>query len=441
MSDLLSNLRMPSSVNYDEPLPSLPPNVQNFTQVLYPINGSQFFPSQTINVDIPSRGFIDPKSIYIRYKLNLGSVLANATAQTFMPGCPLYTPFQRVDTYINSQIVDSVNDYNQVAHMWSNLYLSTADKYGMQFGFGYNSDTAANDGLPANLDSRNVPVIAANGVTSWSVSGPLVCCKLSSCEKFFPAFATGNIRLSFTLDTLATWLNVVTNFDVADCFISNFELVYDLIDFGTEFEQEVLSKPVIMIKSDGYNNSSTAIALGTNGNQTFVFNQRLSSIRNAIVLGAGTAANAVQLNGKFDAVDLTSNGYYSLNIGGVSYPQGGPINLALNRAGALSELRKATGILYDWSKSMSINNAEFGAIDTTVTTPYQPGKVYIGFDLNKINSSSNAIMNGTSSQNSPINVVVQINTAVGNAKQLCLVLNYDCVFVIDPRTRNVTMTQ
>lgn len=433
---------MPSSVNYDEPLPSLPPNVQNFTQVLYPINGSNFFPSQTINVDIPSRGFIDPKSIYIRYRLNLGST-ATATAATFMSGCPVYTPFQRVDTYINSQIVDSVNDYNQVANMWSNIYLSVSDKYGMQSGFGYNNST--DDNLPANLDGRSVPVIPAapnaGSEVSWSVSAPLVCCKLSSCEKFFPAFATGNVRLSFTIDTLATWLRVTTNFDPNKCFISNFELVYDLIDFGTEYEQEILSKPVIMIKSDGYNNSSTAIALGTNGNQTFVFNQRLSSIRNAIVLGAGASSNAVQVNGKFDAVDITTNGYYSLNIGGVSYPQGGPINLALNRSGALSELRKATGLLYDWSKSMSINNLEFSRVDATVTDQIQPGKVFIGFDLNKINSSSNAIMNGTSSQNSPINVVLQINTAVGNAKQLCLVLNYDCVFVIDPRTRNVTMTQ
>lgn len=435
---------MPSSVNYDEPLPSLPPNVQNFTQVLYPINGSQFFPSQTINVDIPSRGFIDPKSIYIRYRLNLGAG-ASATTATFMPGCPLYTPFQRVDTYINSQIVDSVNEYNQTAHMWSNIYLSVSDKYGMQSGFGYRADTDANDGLPSNIDSRHIPVIAINGTTSWSVSGPLVCCKLSSCEKFFPAFATGNIRLSFTLDTLATWIATVNtpNFDPLKCFISNFELVYDLIDFGNEYEQEILNKPTLMIKSDGYNNSSTVVASGTSGNQTFVFNQRLSSIRNAIVLGAGSAVNTTQLNGKFDTFDITTNGSYSINIGGVSYPQGGPVNLALNRSGALSELRKATGVLYDWSKSMSINNLEYSYVDATTTAQYQPGKVYIGFDLNKINSSSNAIMNGTSSQNSPINVVLQINTAIAanNAKQLCLVLNYDCVFVIDPRTRNVTMTQ
>jgi hypothetical protein len=234
-----------------------------------------------------------------------------------------------------------------------------------------------------------------------------------------------------------------TNFDTTKCFISNFEVVYDLIDFGTEFEQEVLSKPSIMIKSSGYNNSSVSIGASATapGIQTYVFNQRFASIRSALLLPAGTAVNATQLNGKFDAIDVTTNGYYSLNIGGVSYPQGGPINFTLNRSGALSELRKATGVLYDWSRSMSINESEFGYTDAVATTATQPGKVYVGFDLNKINSSSNNIMNGTSSQNSPINAVLNIAGTVATAKQLYLILNYDCVFSIDPRTKMVTMIQ
>ena len=435
----MSQFVLPKSVDYDEVLPSLPPNVNNYTQVVYPSNGSQFFPSQNIIVDIPSRGCIDPQSIYIRYRMNLGAG-GTATNATYMPGCPLYTPFQRVDTFINSQIVDSVNEYNVTAHAWTNAFLGASDKYGMQTGFGY-STADATTGYMTGLDSRTVPIIAINGTTSWSVSGPLVCAKLSACEKMIPAFACGGIRLSFTLDTLATWVANTTNFDTAKCFISNFEVVYDLIDFGSEFEQDILSKPSIMIKSSGYNNSSVNVSVGTNGIQTFVFNQRLASIRSALLLPAGTAVGAVQLNGKFDAVDITTNGYYSLNIGGVSYPQGGPISFTLNRAGALSELRKATGVLYDWSRSMSINEAEFAYTDNSTTTAQQPGKVYVGFDLNKINSSGNAIMNGTSSQNSPINAVLNMAVATQGAKQLYLILNYDCVFVIDPRTKMVNMTQ
>ncbi len=436
----MAHFALPNSLNYDEGLPTLPPQVQNFTQVVYPTNGSTFFPSQNIIVDIPSRGCIDPQSIYIRYKMNLG---AGGTAlATFVPGCPVYTPIQRVDTYINSQIVDSVNEYNVTAHMWSNIFLGCSEKYGFMSSFGY-FNNATDPGTMTTLDGRTVAA-AINTATSYSVAAPLVCTKLATCDKMFPAFATGGIRLSFTLDTLATWLGSATNADPAKCFISNFEVCYDLIDMGSEFERDVLSKPSIMIKSSGYNNSSVAVPTGTSGIQTYVFNQRFASIRSAILLPASAVAAGNQVNGKFDAIDVSNNGSYSLNIGGVSYPQGGPINFTLNRSGALCELRKAVGTLYDWSKSMAISDAEFGYLDNTgQTTSIAPGKVYVGFSLDKINSSSNNLMNGTSTQNSPINAVVQIvGTGVaGNAKQLYLILNYDCVFSIDPRTKMVTMIQ
>ena len=52
------------------------------------------------------------------------------------------------------------------------------------------------------------------------------------------------------------------------------------------------------------------------------------------------------------------------------------------------------------------------------------------------------MLNGTSSQNSPINLTIAINMAMGaNAKNVYLILNYDCVFIIDPRTKMITLNQ
>ena len=109
----------------------------------------------------------------------------------------------------------------------------------------------------------------------------------------------------------------------------------------------------------------------------------------------------------------------------------------------MSELRKATGNLYDWSKSMSINTIEFNYVENPapLSTITQPGKVYIGFDLNKINSASRAMLNGTSSQNAPINLILNIATPVLTAKNVYLLLNYDCVFILDPRTKMITLNQ
>lgn len=434
----MSSLVLPNSVNYNEQLPSILPGTQNFTQVLQPVNGSVFSQNQQIFIDIPSRGFIDPQSIYIRYKMTVTTGAAQAIS---VLGCPLYTPFARVETYINSQMVDSVADFNVVAHSWSNLFLGVNEKYGNQYGFGY-VDTTGGTVTMDELDGRDLGTL--NGGTSYFASGPLVCTKLTGCEKFIPAFATGGIRLIFTLDTYANMFSTTTNLTVASTSMSNFELVYDLIDFGPEVEQSIMAQPSIMIKSNGYANSAVTVPIGTIGTTTLVYNQRFASIRSAIALPSGSAVGNGYINGKFDSVDITSGGYYGLNVGGVAFPQGGPISFTNNKAGALSELRKATGNLYDWSKSMAINNVEFSYVDNPqpTTSVVQPGKCYVGFDLNKINSASKNMLNGTSSQNSPINLILNLALATTTtAKNVYLVLNYDCVFVIDPRTKMITLNQ
>jgi len=429
---------LPNSINYADQLPALIPGVQNFTQRIQPNNGSIFYQSQKIQIDIPSRGFLDPSSIYISFKMNVGAT-GGAFNGKYMLGCPLYTPFQAVDTMINSQIVDNVPDYNVVAHVWTNSHLGVNEKYGNQYGFGYLDPTNGTVSLD-ELDGRLIADTADGATNSHFVSGPLVCTKLTGCEKFIPAFATGGIRLIFTLDTLANMFSTTTNLSTTTTNISNFELSYDLVDFGPEVEQMVMSQPNIMIKSNGYNNSSVPSGTST-GTSTFVFNQRLASIRSAIVAPSGTAVTAKLLNGKFDAVDVTTGGYYSLVVGGLQYPQAGPISFANNKATALSELRKATGNLYNWEKSMSINATEFGYTEDQTTTCIQPGKVYVGFDLNKINSGGKNMLNGISSQNSPINVVLNIATAPANSKNIYLILNYDCIFMIDPRTKMISMNQ
>ena len=92
---------------------------------------------------------------------------------------------------------------------------------------------------------------------------------------------------------------------------------------------------------------------------------------------------------------------------------------------------------------MSIHTVEFGYADSTVgaaaTTVYQPSKFYVGFDLCKIGGGSTKnLLNGTSSQNSPITVLINIITATAAARTLNLILNYDFIFEIEPSTAMVS---
>ncbi len=429
----MAQVVLPNSINYDEQLPSLMPGVNNYTQVVQPINGSVFLENSTIYLDIPSRGFIDPKSIYIRYTLNV----TQGAAQNYIIGCPAVSPFARLDTYFNSQLVDTQTDWNLIANDWITLNLGINEKYGNQFNFGYISSAADQTGATmAQLDSFNLGNAALAG-QPYSFSTPLVCCMLSGCEKFIPAFATGGIRLALTVD-LGTNYFTLNN---ATATISNFELVYDMIDFGPQIEQEVLSRPSIVIKSNSYNCASISVPNATNGSQTFVFNQRFASIRNCLIHPSGTAG----ANKKFDAIDITTGGTYQINVGGVSFPQGGRLSAGntTGKAGILMELRKAVGSLYDWSKSFSINTQEFNITDATVgnTTAVQPGKFLVGVDLNKINSSTNMMLNGTSSQNSPINLLLTFGAATAAQRNLYMVLNYDAILTIDPRTKQLSVLQ
>jgi hypothetical protein len=441
----MSQMVLPNSINYGEQLPSLMPGVNNYTQVLNPINGSSFTSAgQQIIIDFPSRGFIDPKSIYFSYNM---SITTGAAAGSVCR-CPLVAPFSRLDLFINSKLVETINDYNIVASLWTELYMGPNEKASIQSGFGY-AVAVADQGTLRNYDSRTL--FTAGGVNTYQVSGPLLCSMLSGCDKFIPSFATGAIRLVFTIDSVSAYTTRVANEPTAFS-ISNFQVTYDMIDFGPEIENSIMMSDQIKIKSTGFNQSSVALQVGTQGQQTFVFNQRYASIRNA-VLSYSCARDAVFVNGKFDSPDGAcgtgnSNSFYSLNIGGQSYPQSGPLS-GVNKVAILSELRKATGNLYSWERAMSINNVEFSYAETganavtgtALTTATEPAKFYVGFDLNKINSSSQNLLNGVSTANSPINAIVNFGAATTLAKSLNLTLNYDAILVIDPRTKQLDVLQ
>ncbi len=61
---------LPSQVNYNEPLLRLPENTTNFLAAALPTNGSSFGPGSIAQVDLQTnRGFLDPASLSIRYKV------------------------------------------------------------------------------------------------------------------------------------------------------------------------------------------------------------------------------------------------------------------------------------------------------------------------------------------------------------------------------------
>ena len=183
---------------------------------------------------------------------------------------------------------------------------------------------------------------------------------------------------------------------------------------------------------DSLINSAVAIAADGVGSQSIIiiFNQWFASIKSALILASG-GTNCV--NKSFNFIDILNKGTYQIMIGSICFPQLIlQLNVKYNWAAILQELRKSQAALYDTKNSMSINTVEFSRNDVdihgTATTLVEPGKCIVGIDCTRLGcGSSKHLLNGTSSQNSPITVLLNIATAVADAWNINLVLNYDAL--------------
>ena len=103
----------------------------------------------------------------------------------------------------------------------------------------------------------------------------------------------------------------------------------------------------------------------------------------------------------------------------------------------MQELRKCQGQLYDETNAMSINSVEFGYTDAACApTINQPAKFIIGIDCCKlVSGSSFNLLNGVNSQNSPINVLINLLQEIAAVRNLNLVIKYDALLEFHPDTR------
>ena len=103
-------MSLPNQLDYSQSIAELP-ECTNYEVTLVPTTGAGSYQSgSVIKFDFQQRGFIDPSSICIRYKYTVTSAIGAQMIAT-----PAYTPFLRLETLLGSQVVESINQYNQVA--------------------------------------------------------------------------------------------------------------------------------------------------------------------------------------------------------------------------------------------------------------------------------------------------------------------------------------
>ncbi len=422
-------LVLPSSVDYKQSLPALPDAAVQIPVAASPVNGTIFSAGQQIQFDLLSRSFLIPDSMYISYSWVATKAAAGAANDVFFKGTPVYTTFNRLDTQIGSQTVDTIQSYGQVMNMLVNTQLDVAQKYGLQTAYGYGRGDPTAITLE-DLDGRGFPAATS---TSGSFSAPLVC-MLSNSEKLLPLFAMPQIRVILTVDSLS---NIFGGLGATSYEIRNVELRYKVVDMGGAVENVVLGMgDKLYIKSQSFASATQTIPASTTGYNELVFNQRFASVKSLFAINGCNGASAV--NGIYDSSDITNNGGdYSFMIGGVMYPQK-PISTVTAKAQALMELKSACGSIYDKSNNMSINSIEFAFTTANPITAFNiPAKFFVGTSVERLNSDS--LLTGVSTQNSPISYRIN-GVAVGaNSAAVSLVVNYDALIEVDTMTRQASV--
>jgi hypothetical protein len=424
----------PKEMNYTQRLATLPEGTSTLSCVVTPGNGSVFTSGGSIiTIDLPSRGMLVPSSLYFRYK----STLTTTAANTYMCGTPAYTPFSKLETLINSQVVETIQNYGVVCNALINTKLTHAQKAGYAVGFGIGD--AANGTISyANLNGRLFATTAT--AYSYTVSAPLNCI-LSNAETLIPLHSMGAVRLQLTTDNVANMFHSVTTAP-ASVSLTNIEVCFDIVDIPHS-EAAVLSMADangnIQIKSQSYITSTQSIAAGVTGALELVYNQRISSIKTLMAI-FGRASD----NRNYDSVDITANGGdYSFIVASQQYPQRAISTAIHGKASAFAELAGAWSANNSFSEGMSITPAEFAYVSTAAagtTTALIPGKFYVATNVEKLHNSS--LLTGISSMLSPISLRLNIgSTATVEVHSAILLICYDALIEINPASRQVIVKQ
>jgi hypothetical protein len=426
-------MSLPKEINYSK-TSSLPKGTSALSCVVSPANGATFGESQQIQFNLPSRSYMVPESIYLRYKINFAGQTADADVKGAFPA---FTPFQRLETLIGSSVVESISNWHQLASMLMTCKVNYGQKAGLayQMGVGLTAGTTA-----FTFDNMNGHDLIVTSDTYYCAIP--VNCLFANADRLIPLKYMAASTIQFTTETIANMCYAGTTLPTS-VTLSNLELCFDLIDFNSEVDDAIASmvddRGKLMIKSQSYLSSGQTTTAVSSGSLEYIYSMRLASIKSLYLILSGTHANSI--NKIFDSLDITTgNGSYQFFVASNPYPSRA-ISTVLNKAGVMAELSNAFGPAHDLSTTnFSITPAEFLKTNNSTTTIVQPAKFFVGTNTERLSTNA-VLLSGVSSQNSPISVRIDINTATTNAQVLNLVAQFDAIIELDVMTKQVQILQ
>jgi len=423
------SISLPNEVQYNTHS-SMPSGTTCQQYVVNSSNAQTFTAGSQIIFDLPSiGGMLIPSSMYLRYR---ATITKTATASQ-INGTPLYSFFDRVDTFANSQILESIQSYGMIMNMFVNTKQSTSSKLGnaVGYGLGDNSGESLAPFTNVNTNGRALNTLATSEVISLGGFFPNI---ISNCDHLVPLGKMGLLRYVITLDSNAS---VMFGTSSGSFSLSNVELCFDAVQFPAEIDRIVDSQAGadgnITLKSQSYMSSTQTVAAGTTGSE-LVYNMRLSSIKSLYMLSSFAIS---VLGGKYDAIDITSaGGSFNFTVAGRPIPNR-PISTLNNKAGILQELSLAQ--YGNIGGEFAITPQEFLINSAGASTALQPAKCYMGLNVEAI-PGGKYLLTGISSNLSSITFRFD-GIATNRVHSCSLVALYDVLIMVNVITRQVIVKQ
>lgn len=419
---------LPNQLNYGGQQ-TVPRDTTSQQIVVRPSNGSVFNAGGQIQLDLPMMNFLVGSTMAIRYQLN---VTGTATNVGCILGCPVYSPFSRIQTLFNGQTKEDINDYNQLMHYLINSQYDSAMKAGLP-SYGYDavtgSETSITDGKPFTIPT--------GGVFTTSLSSPLPCC-LSQIEgdKFLPLDSFSSLRINLNLDSVDNiFLETAGLYNKPTTYsISNFELVFNVCTFNQDIKDMILNSGPLIVKTQSFNSISQVLSAQVSGSNDLMFSHHFDSIKSLHALFVKNN-NTINPMKKFDSRDPNLNNI-QFTVGGISYPQLG-LDIQNNKSYVLIENKKTWNALGTSEFNPSITNAEFYIKDSDTSSITVPGKFYVSTPTERV-LSNGYLLSGINSKQSQVGLRLNIGTVTTSASyNITTIAIYDMLLRIDPQTKQV----
>jgi hypothetical protein len=432
---------LPTEVNFARPA-ELPTATRCLSLTSVPQQGSGSFSSgQQITFPLVQYGYIVPDSLVVSAVITY-TTDAGAGTTGIMGSCPASAWVQRLDTQINSQTIETINNYNTLYNMIVNSKMDVSAKLGMSkpFGLTFSTSDANAAYLPGftNGDAN----VQATGAGPKTVRGsfPLGCI-YSSASKFLP-LSMGDHRITLTIDDLNNFTYSSGAAVRSALAISQIQLNYDVIVFDEGTDALIMSQADgagdIYLKSQSFAISSSPLANGFVGQTEIPYAQSLTSIKSLHTLFTPLVGNR-----GFASYDATSqNGSIQYTIAGRPYPESAIDTLNRPQYATVEFLASIYGThdpLLACRTSMCdacwrVADANADDDSKVISVP----KAYFGANVEKLSSNS-YLLSGISSMNSNLTLRLVNNTALLSALNAVFIVCYDAVIKYSPSMKQVVV--